>query len=643
MRINPFEGQLERLARTLTEQFGVSLICRGDGAYTDGRRIVLPSLPEPMNEPLERMVVGYLDHEMAHVAFTNFAEVRHFVKKHRGFKDLLNAVEDALIEKRAMQRWPGVRANLDALFRQVRTRVMTSVAAARPFNRFAIAVYLKLCHHRDMLGLDGELAGFEDLLDKFPSVRTTRDAAALSSKLLKRWLQRMTSQPPQQSAQSLAQSTGNPQPPKDNARGEPAGSADESSGDDASRGEPSTQDQSSASQDDGDESEGDDGDSNASSSSDKSEGAASEVNAVGPAVPPDSQDASAEDEASAGESEAADEAHANAATALAGSDDGGSLIGKVVAEAIAEAAQHVDGNAQYRVFTKEFDHIDVVPDADDAAVTALRATGSDTVRRLRRGLANALRSAEKRWWREGQPCGDLSPKTLHRLCLDRASLTIFRSRAIVQGKSTAVSIALDSSGSMSSAKMDVARDAMRVLLEALHDLKIPTEAFTFTTGDAFDADKAAAEAGIPPFDLRQRFTRFGNLEIGLMKRFEDSVKVATSRLPNIFGTGLTPIGEALDIGARRLLVRPENRKILLILTDGQPCCEGSGLAAFNHATHVARQVTNAGIELVGVGIMDSTLCSIVSDTIVVNQIEDLPAQLCKLLGRTLKKGLRHVG
>ena len=151
----PFSSQLERLARTLTDQFGVTLICKGDGAYTDGRRIVLPSLPEPMAESLERMVVGCLDHEMAHVAFTDFKEVRRFVKKHRGFKDLLNAVEDALIEKRAMQRWPGVRANLNALFRQVRTRVMTSVAAAKPFNRFAIAVYLRLSHHRDLLGLDG--------------------------------------------------------------------------------------------------------------------------------------------------------------------------------------------------------------------------------------------------------------------------------------------------------------------------------------------------------------------------------------------------------------------------------------------------------------------------------------------------------
>lgn len=82
----------------------------------------------------------------------------------------------------------------------------------------------------------------------------------------------------------------------------------------------------------------------------------------------------------------------------------------------------IEGNDHYRVFTRQYDRIEVVPDAEDSAVRALQSAGVDTVRRLRRGLANALSSAEKRWWRDEQACGQLSPRTLHRLCLDRASL-----------------------------------------------------------------------------------------------------------------------------------------------------------------------------------------------------------------------------
>ncbi len=143
MRMNPFESQLERLARTLTEQLGVSVVCHGDNAWTDGRQIVLPSLPEPRSEDLERMMVGYLDHEMAHVAFSDFGVAEEFAKKHPGFEGMLNVVEDALIERRAMQRWPGVRANLDSMFAQVRDRIVQLIAQRDPFDRFCTAVYLK--------------------------------------------------------------------------------------------------------------------------------------------------------------------------------------------------------------------------------------------------------------------------------------------------------------------------------------------------------------------------------------------------------------------------------------------------------------------------------------------------------------------
>jgi len=130
MRANPFESQLERLARTLTEQFGVNVICQGDQAFTDGRQIVLPSLPESMGSDLERMVVGFLDHEMSHVAFSDFNVVGEFSAKHPGYEGMLNVVEDALIERRAMRRWPGVRANLDAMFRQIRDRVAAITPAS---------------------------------------------------------------------------------------------------------------------------------------------------------------------------------------------------------------------------------------------------------------------------------------------------------------------------------------------------------------------------------------------------------------------------------------------------------------------------------------------------------------------------------
>ncbi|MBN1425822.1 hypothetical protein JXA88_14825, partial [Candidatus Fermentibacteria bacterium] len=59
--------------------------------------------------------------------------------------------------------------------------------------------------------------------------------------------------------------------------------------------------------------------------------------------------------------------------------------------------------------------------------------------------------------------------------------------------------------------------------------------------------------------------------------------------------------------------------------------------------HVAGRIARAGIEPVGVGILDESIREVVADSIVIHKIEDLPAQLCKLLGRALRKGLKHVG
>lgn len=670
MRFNPFESQLEKLARTLTDLFGVSVICQGENAYTDGRQIVLPSLPDPMEPKLERMIIGFLDHESAHVVWSDFDEVVKFNRKYPGCEAMLNVVEDALIEQLAMQRWPGVRANLDALFSQVKGRVRSTLKQASPFRRFCTAVYLKLSHHTDMLGLAQEIVGYEDLLDLFPQVRTTADSAVLSEKLLKRWIRnwrKKTSAPRPQKKQPNTVANQGDQTDADSSsetdsamdQGPDVANPPSGSRNDKPEGEENTSQPAEPGNDDTSSAESsqnpdDNDDASADCQQDAGSGA-SRSNAEPPATfggQGSGSDAGDQTDSSPAattcDSTAADDdddfQFDPAEVASFGDGSGGAtLIIEVVANGIERAVAKVDSDRCYRVFTQKHDRIEVVPGARDTDVQSLLTRGEDEVRRLRRGLANALRSAEKRWWREEQPRGSLSPKSLHRLCVDRPSLDVFRTRAVVQGKSTAVSIVLDASGSMTPSKMDMARDAVRVILQSLSDLKIPSEAFTFTTGDLMGTLDAANQTGIDAGKLKKRFTRLSNLEIGLIKCFEDSVKTAIQRLPSIRGSGLTPLGEAMEIGARRLIVRPENRKIQLVVTDGRPACEGSDNACHAHACEVAKRIAGAGIELVGVGILDDSLQHIISNTIVVNRIEDLPAQLCKLLGRTLTKGVCHVG
>ena len=76
----------------------------------------------------------------------------------------------------------------------------------------------------------------------------------------------------------------------------------------------------------------------------------------------------------------------------------------------------------------------------------------------------------------------------------------------------------------------------------------------------------------------------------------------------------------MQIAAGRLIARPENRRILLVLTDGKAGCEGCGEAAMNHARHVAGRIARAGIEPVGVGILDESIREVVADSIVIHTL-----------------------
>ncbi len=322
---NPFEGQLERLARTLTEQFGVRVVCQGDRAWTDGKQIALPSLPEPMDPDLERMMVGFLDHEMGHVAFSDFKVAEEFSKKHRGCEGLLNVIEDALIERRAMERWPGVRANLDALFTQIRDRIAGLIQKRTPFDRFCTAIYLRLAHYNDMLGLDRELRGYDDLLDGFPNVSNTQEAGELAESMLTRWLKQ---HPPQ--AQSANHSDGEEQ-----EAGEDGNEPNRSGGRSSEQSEIPTPPDGQENQDGEPSGEAPDGD----------------------PVPHQEGDPKG-DEPPNSTGEQGSAGHAVLVSPRVGGD---TLIREALAQAIAERVGQIDTSTEYRPFTKEHDRIQEVP------------------------------------------------------------------------------------------------------------------------------------------------------------------------------------------------------------------------------------------------------------------------------------------
>ena len=93
MRRNPLWGALPLMAQMLGRKLGVKVEIGGDEAYTDGQTIHLPGLPLA-GKPLEILANGFIDHEAAHVRYTDFT-----IPVPPGLAKLLtNLLEDIRIE-----------------------------------------------------------------------------------------------------------------------------------------------------------------------------------------------------------------------------------------------------------------------------------------------------------------------------------------------------------------------------------------------------------------------------------------------------------------------------------------------------------------------------------------------------------------
>lgn len=229
------------------------------------------------------------------------------------------------------------------------------------------------------------------------------------------------------------------------------------------------------------------------------------------------------------------------------------------------------------------------------------------VARLARRLERQLRTPSPTGWQDQQEQGWLDPRRLHRLIVDPGWPLPYRQRLARQRRDTVVCLLLDNSASMRGQRIQLAALCADLLTCSLERCGIGVEVLGFTTAD-WDGGAAAAAwraAGRPPQPGRiavrrhllyksadQPWRRARN-GLGLMLR-DDLLKENLD-------------GEALAWAARRLLSRPEWRRILIMLGDGAPHerataeANGEGYLRAHLQTVVARLQRLPDLELLAIG------------------------------------------
>lgn len=206
--------------------------------------------------------------------------------------------------------------------------------------------------------------------------------------------------------------------------------------------------------------------------------------------------------------------------------------------------------------------------------------------RLRQALTVNLPLTQKRRTR-----GEVDERELHRLVLGHQD--VFEERRPQEAMSTAAVLSWDESNTMQvGGRIEQVRLLAHAWNEALGHLRIPSMLHGWTT--------------LPGVLGNFNVYRQEPLRHRVYKEFSerwDEGKVL-KRLSKIDTQDGTPTGESLLFAAEALSRRPERRKILFFLTDGEPRIASHGSEHIHHQfiRTVLSQCETAGIEVIGLGI-----------------------------------------
>ena len=154
MKHDPLLGALPIIAKALGRRLGVEVVIGARReASTDGQTIHLPPLPAA-SAPLAVLANGFIDHEAAHVRYTDFA-----VAKPAGLAGLLaNLLEDIRVERALGAAYPGSRRNLAALVDHLESHEPAVPPPDAPVVRQVLGALLYLLRAR-LAGPDGAGGG----------------------------------------------------------------------------------------------------------------------------------------------------------------------------------------------------------------------------------------------------------------------------------------------------------------------------------------------------------------------------------------------------------------------------------------------------------------------------------------------------
>jgi cobaltochelatase CobT len=270
----------------------------------------------------------------------------------------------------------------------------------------------------------------------------------------------------------------------------------------------------------------------------------------------------------------------------------------------------------YKVFSK----------LNDEEITAEDLSTPDELERLRTGLDKELRALssvvsrlanklqrkllaqQNRAWDFDIEEGTLDANRLTRIIIDPMFPLSFKHERDTEFRDTIVTLVIDNSGSMRGRPIMIAACCADILARTLERCGVKVEILGFTTkawkgGQAREAWLAAGKPGNPG--------RLNDLRHIIYKSADAPMRRAKRNLALMMREGLLKEnidGEALAWAHTRLLARPEQRRILMMISDGAPVDDSTlsvnhGAYLEQHLKQVIEEIeTRSPVQLIAIGI-----------------------------------------
>jgi cobalamin biosynthesis protein CobT len=601
MKTHDLQYELTQTAAVFGRDGKVTMVFEGERAYTDGEQIVLPSLPQGVEVDHDAVMTmrGYADHEAGHIRHTDFKTFMKFASTcSPQAKNIHNCLEDMWLEDRVMKEYPGSEKNLRKLTETLAVKEQENILAhPETYKTVSADAVCNAILRTGRYDYGGDLTKqmFHEMPAKMQEWGKEWAKLAKNAKSTKELCNLALE------IEKLLDSTSSS---ADMSKPEPQ------SGGKGLEGNPS------------DFKFDPDGDVTEGSLPSKNKNKGNPIDGKGKAITTKDLTQLAEEFMKS------------------------------------QVDQYFDANKgeigkKYRVLSTRYDEVlerDRPSNGTNSRHKAMRETSvskyeqkkaklSGVVNTMKAKLRRALVAKEQRDWDFGREHGRLDSKRLVSGVL--GSSTIYKARKDRFELDTAIHFLIDLSGSMSGDKIETACESVIALCECLEGTSISYQVTGFSNY-LVQRDDHWNKLLNNVYENNAKYHRYEPLMLHKFKRFNEPLQVAKGAIASISDCagGHNSDRDAVLWAYQELKKRPEKRKILFVLSDGQPANDQINVSGdlVEFLKDAVQEVVKSGVECIGVGIDDITVNSIYPKSVSITDVNDLSGTIFVQLSNLLTGG-----